>query len=36
MLRLTGWLSPGALMWCLALDRFDFVYPPMRIDLLND
>jgi hypothetical protein len=36
MLRLTGWLSPRAAIWCLALDRFTAVYPPARIDLLND
>lgn len=33
MLRLTGWLSPYAAIWCRGLDRFDQVYPVTRIAL---
>jgi hypothetical protein len=33
MLRLTGWLSPSAAIWCRGLDRFDQVHPGTRIAL---
>lgn len=33
MTRVTGWLSPAAALWCKTLDRFDQVYPAVRIEL---
>ncbi len=33
MLRITGWLSPAAAVWCRSLDRFDQVHPCERIAL---
>jgi hypothetical protein len=36
MIRLTGWLAPGAAVWCFTLDRFAEVCPAERIRLLND
>ena len=33
MLRITGWLSPAAAVWCRTMDRFDQVHPSERIEL---
>jgi hypothetical protein len=36
ILRLTGWLSPGAAVWCFTIDRFAAIYPLARIELVSD